>query len=89
VGITPKSKRGGGEYLLPIERAMPPPAFKNLAAIQATNWLGHTLVASPPYFAISPPHKKSALLRFGRRIPNKREPGTRFPAVTDLAHQPA
>jgi len=82
LGISPKSKRGGGECLLPIERAMPPPAFKNLAAIQATNWLGNTLVVSPPYFAISPPHKKSGLLRFGRRMPTRREPETGFPAVT-------
>jgi hypothetical protein len=32
--------------------------IQNLAVIQSTNWLECTLVVSPPYFAISPPHKK-------------------------------
>src|ERR1700754_5137583 len=76
VGISSKSKRGGGECLLPIERAMPPRVFQNLAALPETNGLGHTLVTSPPYFAISPPHKKTALLRLGRRLRNRRELGT-------------
>jgi hypothetical protein len=39
VGISLKSKRAHDEGSLPIERATPPPAFKNRAVIQATNRL--------------------------------------------------